>query len=77
MTIEAIIAVTKFTDNHENLSFNVLNIDVRIEPSLTPPNQKKSSSAYSLITSTISSNIITPIILSALSVTAKSTRAYC
>ena len=66
-----------FKISQEKRPLAVSKKDDVIERSLTPVKPCKSSSASSLITSTISSTIITPRSLSALSTTGMFTRPYC
>ena len=77
MTEDAKIAVNILRISQEKRPLAVSTKDAVIERSLTPVSPCKSSSASSLITSTISSTIITPRSLSARSTTGMLTSPYC
>ena len=77
ITEEARIAVSILSINHEKRPFTVSINEELIDKSLTPVKPWRSSSASSLITSTISSTIITPRSLFILSITGISTSPYC
>ena len=76
ITIEAITAVSKFTNSHENLDFVVSITASYISACPTPPNFNISSSLSSSITSTTSSTVIDPITSSLLFITGALTIAY-